>query len=353
VIPGLWWGRWTTGTALGAVALGVVHVSMTQLTGTRWFTLFAGGSIGLLVASYLWRPRIGAIEFCLPGTVRVSVGQQVVYTLHVHNRSDRDYPALDVHLDVRGLEAALVHVEPVPAGGKAAVQLSRPALSRGDTATCRLRVVVPGFLGLGQLQREQEYRHRMVVRPRSVEVARSDRSHARSEDLRRPLTGLGPDVVGVREWRPGDQMRSVHWRSTARRGTLVVRERSPADAPLAVVALVCSPEAPDWEDVLALAASACQIAQRDGRPLRLWVWDRGTLRGDAPVDSGPLLLDWWAGLESSDVPSRQALAAAVSSVRGADVRLAVSRHVTDQWWAATERAVAGAGGRPHRLQEVS
>lgn len=36
--------------------------------------------------------------------------------------------------------------------------------------------------------------------------------------------GAGPEVVGVREYRSGDAVRSVHWRSTARRGRLMVRD---------------------------------------------------------------------------------------------------------------------------------
>jgi uncharacterized protein (DUF58 family) len=36
--------------------------------------------------------------------------------------------------------------------------------------------------------------------------------------------GHGTEVIGVREYRPGDPVRSVHWRTTARRGVLVVRE---------------------------------------------------------------------------------------------------------------------------------
>ncbi len=36
--------------------------------------------------------------------------------------------------------------------------------------------------------------------------------------------GAGLDVRGVREWRPGDAVRHVHWRSTARTGRLTVLE---------------------------------------------------------------------------------------------------------------------------------
>ena len=39
-----------------------------------------------------------------------------------------------------------------------------------------------------------------------------------------PRLGHGPDFLGVREYRPGDAMRHVHWGLTARHGQIMVRE---------------------------------------------------------------------------------------------------------------------------------
>lgn len=39
-----------------------------------------------------------------------------------------------------------------------------------------------------------------------------------------PRAGMGTEVIGVREYRPGDSPRHIHWRSVARRGTLVSKE---------------------------------------------------------------------------------------------------------------------------------
>jgi uncharacterized protein (DUF58 family) len=39
-----------------------------------------------------------------------------------------------------------------------------------------------------------------------------------------PRRGTGPDYLGVREYRPGDSMRHVHWALTARHGQVMVRE---------------------------------------------------------------------------------------------------------------------------------
>ena len=41
--------------------------------------------------------------------------------------------------------------------------------------------------------------------------------------------GAGSQVIGTREYRPGDSLRQVHWRSTARRGAVVVKEFADED----------------------------------------------------------------------------------------------------------------------------
>ncbi|MGL6095547.1 MAG: DUF58 domain-containing protein [Fimbriiglobus sp.] len=68
-------------------------------------------------------------------------------------------------------------------------------------------------------------------------VARAAGGEGRSRrPARRPAAGSG-DVRGVRPYRPGDSPRDIHWRTTARRGQLVVREYDQTD-PLDLVILI-------------------------------------------------------------------------------------------------------------------
>ena len=67
--------------------------------------------------------------------------------------------------------------------------------------------------------------------------------------------GPGLDVRGVREWRPGDAVRHVHWRSTARTGRLAVLDYAePTSARSACLIAGTTAEA-RFEAALALAAS--------------------------------------------------------------------------------------------------
>lgn len=70
--------------------------------------------------------------------------------------------------------------------------------------------------------------------------------------------GAGPEIIGVREHVHGDPLRAVHWRSTARRGELVVREFADPARPRLRIEL-----ASDTWDVAALDTAsevACGIA---------------------------------------------------------------------------------------------
>lgn len=91
--------------------------------------------------------------------------------------------------------------------------------------------------------------------------------------LRRP-TADQADVRGVRPYRPGESIRAVHWRSSARRGQLMVREYDAAPTPDLVLAvepwLPPDPSPADrdrLEAALSLAATVARAwwAGLDGR----------------------------------------------------------------------------------------
>lgn len=78
----------------------------------------------------------------------------------------------------------------------------------------------------------------------------------RARRLLRRVTTDQADVRGVRPYRPGDSIRSVHWRSTARRRELMVREYDAAPAlELVLVVEPWLPESPTPQDLSGLEAA--------------------------------------------------------------------------------------------------
>lgn len=83
-------------------------------------------------------------------------------------------------------------------------------------------------------------RHTLLVYPRLGRLRRDWAARRREAftgvHQREPRAGADGDFFGTRPWQQGDSLRQVHWRASARRGELVVRQREqPRHRDVAVV----------------------------------------------------------------------------------------------------------------------
>ena len=140
----------------------------------------------------------------------------------------------------------------------------------------------------GLFARRTVFAHRpeVVVYPRIVPIGRLGFPLAAGVGAARRLRALQEDpsrVAGVRAYRPGDPLRRIHWKATARQGELQVRTLESAVSPLLMLVLAADTFDFAWtryrEDLFELAASAlASVAWRaleDG-------WQVG-LRANAPT----------------------------------------------------------------------
>jgi uncharacterized protein (DUF58 family) len=109
----------------------------------------------------------------------------------------------------------------------------------------------------------------------------------------RPRLGSGGEFVGVREYRPGDSRRHIHWRSTARVGRLVVKEFAEETQPGLTIALdlresslIGSGDDSSLELGIKIAATLARYAQQRGLPVSLAANSRAW-----PAPPGPV--SWW------------------------------------------------------------
>jgi uncharacterized protein (DUF58 family) len=78
----------------------------------------------------------------------------------------------------------------------------------------------------------------------------------------------------LREYVPGDDPRQIHWRSTARTGTLIVREHVDTTEPTTTIVLDTRSRAMDedaFEHAVAFAASLVRAVEDVGRPVALHI----------------------------------------------------------------------------------
>ena len=158
---------------------------------------------------------------------------------------------------------------PLAGDGHARYVLERLARGRyefeGSTA------VIEDPFGLERVEQALDSPGALLVYPRLVDLDRlfsegGTRSHdGRQLLLRRPS---GFDLHSVREYEHGDSLRKVHWRSTARRAQLMVKELEDSPRDEAAIVLDADPDAVVGEsfDVQVRAAGSLLLSHvRRGR----------------------------------------------------------------------------------------
>jgi len=167
----------------------------------------------------------------------------------------------------------------------------------------------------------------------------------------------GPDRDGIphgsitfhalREYVPGDDLRHVHWRSSARTGTLMVREH--VDTSLPQVALVVDTSAAShteegFEEAMEVAASLVAAVTAARLPLRLLTTDGQAVQGRGVGSDAQAMLDLLAGAHRSVDGTLLATANHLAGEHRGDVLLVVTGNAEIDGL----RSVGALGGRYKR-----
>jgi uncharacterized protein (DUF58 family) len=184
-------------------------------------------------------------------------------------------------------------------------------VKRGPVGASGWRVGAGDPAGFFRLTRRCADAEVALVLPRFASLAGTRRSRELEASVAAPRAGSGNELFGVREYRPGDSLRRIHWRSSARQGQLVVREYEPPGAQILTVGVDPSPPSLEVADQVArIAASEAWDCIRDGGRVSLW----------APgVEPTPPSRDLWSVLEWLARYPYAASSADTVPLRGADV----------------------------------
>ena len=325
----------------GIAAVGLVAALLGRRAGWVELTAVGVGCLLLVLAGLVMAWGRSRYEVHLElAERRVPVGQPVVARLET-TAVRRALPA-QVDLPVGpqtvtvwlpSLAAGASHdsLFPVPTDHRAAVPVGPVSIRRGDP--------------LGLVSREQQFSDvvELLVHPRVVGLA--DVRPGLLRDLEgqatRELSDADLSFHALREYVPGDDRRMIHWRTSARTGTLMVRQFEDTRRTRTTVALatgVADYADPDeFEMAVSVAASLALHVLRDERELTFLAGARrltavipsALLDECARLDTGP------DGTSTADLPYRVAAEPATSSVAflvggstaSADERRAAVRHV--------------------------
>jgi uncharacterized protein (DUF58 family) len=234
---------------VGTLLVGVLALGVGYAAGRAEILVVAAAAFllvatGLLVAR-LRRPRLEVVRLFHPPVV--SAGTTVQVSLRIRNLAGAASPHLVWNDAIPWREPSAPH-ELLPIPGLAAGGAPQRRLL---TASYELHPVDRGLYEIGPLVVEHEdpfgmsratlaigTADRLVVVPAVVELPLGGPTLADGEGaaqlVQRRVTGNDDDLT-TREYRSGDALRRVHWRASARRGELMVRQeehRSHPDARL-------------------------------------------------------------------------------------------------------------------------
>lgn len=236
-------GRWGGYVELGVVGLGFAFA---------WV-------FGLLVALLPTRPTA---ELTLRPE-RTVAGQSVVARVRVRNAGwlTLDAPLLRVPVGATSLVERLPRIA---SGAEHHVSLEVPARRRGVVAVGPVHLIGSDPLGLFRRRVTRGRTLTLWIRPRTVSLGSLGLSQLRD------LEGAASDRLSMsdlafhalREYVPGDDLRHVHWRSSARAGELLVRQYHDTRRSQLTVVLDTAAEsyADDEEFEVAVSAAASLLA---------------------------------------------------------------------------------------------
>ncbi|MET1052888.1 MAG: DUF58 domain-containing protein [Mycetocola sp.] len=236
----VWWrrlrrqvaGRWaalaSVVTPLGWGIVVAVAVSFVAGYGLGWLELVAVGWAGLLVI-------LAAIVFLIGRTSheaslsvpvnRVVAGESAVGSLTVTNPTRRLLPGIRIEVPV-GEGLADFQVPGLVSGEAYDDVFTVPALHRGVIPVGPVRAVRADPIGLVRREREWDEQIDLFVHPRTISVPSMSTGIVRDLEGNptRDLTSSDVSFHALREYSPGDELRSIHWKSTAKTGQYMVRQ---------------------------------------------------------------------------------------------------------------------------------
>ena len=203
-------------------------------TGDRMLMWGALCCFSLLLGTGLWHLATGnAMKVQVHADVQDPVkGQRMQMLLSVHNRTP--FPVLWMEMTCLTIDAPFAGIEPtialsLPPFGRRSFSMEMACLYKGgfDIGVTGLKLQDPlGFLSVDHRLHGHPI-DRVSVWPRRVAFPGTEDSQAVLEEKTTPRRDYTEDLSSIheiRDWRDGDAMKRVHWKLTARMGTLMVKE---------------------------------------------------------------------------------------------------------------------------------
>lgn len=226
---------------------------------------------------------------------RVTVGEPAVAVMSVRNprRTPISSRTIEEHVGPRPLR---LDIPPLGPGRATEAVYALPTARRGTVTIGPALIVKNDLLGLMRREIAQTDTHTLWVHPRVAALKALPVGFAK--DLEGPTSDTSPagDVAfhALREYELGDDHRHIHWMSSARSGTLMVRHYVDNRRPILTVVVDTEIDSYrselQFDVAIEVAASLGVSSLMQGQPLALWL-NRDVLMGQNRPSTRQTLLD--------------------------------------------------------------
>ena len=215
-------------TPLGWSMLLVVPAAFTLGYGLGWVELvavaFAGTMLIIIAAIYLIGRNAFTITLSMPHS-RVVVGERATGLITVVNPTRRRLIGVKVEVPVgRGL--AEIAMPGLSRGASFQHEFLVPTAHRGVLAIGPVRSVRADPVGLVRRELVWTESKELFIHPRTIGIPSTSTGFVRDLEGNptKDLSNSDVSFHALREYVPGDERRYIHWKSTAKTGTYMVRQ---------------------------------------------------------------------------------------------------------------------------------
>ena len=336
---------WSVAAGAATALVAGYGLGWAELSTLGW----AAGVLTLGALAYLFGGSAHEITLTVP-VDRVVAGERVPGQVDVLNPTGRRLAAVTVQVPV-GAGIAEFPIPSLAAQTGLNDVFVVPAVRRGIIPIGPVRTVRGDPVGLVRHETVLAQRIDLFVHPRTIAIPSMSQGFVR--DLEgvptRDLTASDVAFHALREYQPGDDRRSIHWKSTAKTGRFMVRQFEQTRRSHLLVALSLAPadfaDEDEFELAVSVAGSLGVRAIRDARTVSVLVSS-----GALVTVTGSRLLDGLSGIDlTPGAADLRALARqAAHAVAGVSVAFLVCGSSTPL---ATLRAAAA--GFPQGVEVVA
>jgi uncharacterized protein (DUF58 family) len=294
-----------TRSGVGVAVAAVLLLTAGWFAGYPELVALGFAAVAALVIAAGWmlaRPDLTAVREVRPH--RVAVGDPALGVITVTNEAKRRSPPIMAAESVTGRR---LHI-PVPslaAGESHQSTYALPTDRRGIFQVGPLTIGHTDPLRLARTGREYATWSTLFVHPRVQAVLPVPTGQTRDQDGPTSSSAQQGGIAfhSLREYEYGDDWRLIHWKSTARLGTFMVRHNVVPNEPRIMVVLDTS-AAPytdaSFEEAVSAAASLCIAAIHGGYPLELRTTSGAASAADRGSGGATAILDLLAGVQRGE-----------------------------------------------------